>query len=464
MAKILLVDDDPHFSKFFRRAVVGKGHSVEIVASLSEVGPVLSAFEPELIFLDVNLPDGSGLSLLPGIKELETPPEVIVVTGYPNDEGAKRAISEGAWDYVCKIDPFERILLAADRALLYRKEKLAAITQGGLRVSGVVGSSPHFRKSLAQAARAANSEAPVLVTGETGTGKELFARAIHENSKRAKGPFVIVDCASLPLQLVESILFGHKKGAFTGALNDYDGLIAMADGGTLFLDEVGELDGETQKRFLRVLQEKIYRPVGSSKEVSSNFRVVAATNKDLPAEVERGAFRSDLYHRLSSLSISLPPLRERAGDIPMLARKFVGSEALPDGMIKGISLDFLEAVENYDWPGNVRELKQAILAAVSNAEGFSTVYAMHLPLNIRVKSGFDKAGQESAPAAPAFSASMLSATLEAVREASLASAEFDYLSKLTRDCHGDVAKACEVSGLSRSRLYALLKKHSLSLT
>lgn len=316
-------------------------------------------------------------------------------------------------------------------------------------------------RTLAEAARAAQSDAPVLVTGETGTGKELLARAIHENSRRRDGEFVIVDCAALPAPLVESLLFGHRKGAFTGAGTDHTGLVASANGGTLFLDEVGELPPEMQKRFLRVLQDKKYRPVGASHEEESDFRVIAATNRDLDAAVAEGAFRSDLLHRLRSVWVVTPPLRERGGDVRLLTDHFMEERALKRATRLGVAPDFLEALESYGWPGNVRELFMTLESAVARSAGFSTLFSAHLPPHVRLRGDLDARHRNGNGAEPL--REFAGKTLEEARSEALEAAERAYLEDLRTRHSGDFAAACKTSGISQSRLYALLKKHGLSL-
>ena len=254
-----------------------------------------------------------------------------------------------------------------------------------LKRESIIGESPQLRGCLELVAQAASTDANALIQGETGTGKELFARAIHENSRRARKSFVVVDCASLPETLVEGMLFGHKKGAYTGADSSSEGLIKQADGGTLFLDEIGELSLSTQRSFLRVLQERCFRPLGGEELVRSEFRVIAATNRTLEAQVKQGAFRSDLFFRLKTIAIELPPLRDRASDIKDIL--FFHLNRLRDryGLgVKGLSPEFLEAILAYSWPGNVRELINAVEYALSSSGEEPSLYPQHLPTDIRI--------------------------------------------------------------------------------
>ena len=272
-----------------------------------------------MILLDVGLPDGNGLDAIARIQKAESRPQIIIITASGDQNGAELAIRNGAWDYIQKPASVHDMALSIIRAIQYREERKGKRQGAGaprlLKLDGIVGNCPKMKERFELVAQAADTETNVLITGETGTGKELFASAIHNNSLRAKKPFVVVDCSALPETLVESILFGHDKGAFTGAQKAREGLIKQADGGTLFLDEVGELPFPVQKAFLRVLQERRFRPVGTGAEISSDFRLIAATNRDLQKLVLEGVFRDDFLFRLRSFIIELPPLREREEDI-----------------------------------------------------------------------------------------------------------------------------------------------------
>jgi DNA-binding NtrC family response regulator len=269
----------------------------------------------DVIFLDVRLPDGIGLDAIQKIKANSSAPEVVIITGEGDPNGAELAIQYGAWDYIEKPPSVQSVILPLVRALQYRTEKKDAQKPLMIKRDNIIGNSPQLLRSLKKLARAAQSQASVLIEGETGTGKELFAMAIHQSSSRSGKNFVVVDCAALPETLVESVLFGHAKGAFTGADQAKEGLVKQADQGTLFLDEIGELPLSLQKAFLRVLQEQRFRPIGGGSEVNSDFRLIAATNRDLDRMVQEKQFRQDLLFRIRSLVITLPPLRERPEDI-----------------------------------------------------------------------------------------------------------------------------------------------------
>jgi len=464
MAKILIIDDDPLVRESLARVVKKMENEPFKAESLASAREKLPTEPFDIVFCDVRMPDGSGLDILPEIRASAAVPEVIIVTGYGDPDGAELAIKKGAWDYIEKPLSVKAVMLCIERALQYREKKRTASQPVALKVEGIVGSSPRIRSSLDMLAQAASSEANVLVTGETGTGKELFAWAIHKNSARSDRNFVVVDCAALPETLVESTLFGHVRGAFTGADKPRDGLVRQADGGTLFLDEIGELSISIQKAFLRVLQERRFRPVGGGQEVTSDFRLVAATNRRLEDLTRTGGFREDLLFRLRTLVLELPPLRETKEDIKELMLHYlVRFCELYGSPMKGYSPDFLEVLMAYDWPGNVRELIQALEKAVISAKDEPVLFAKHLPDHIRIQLARASVLQKrpsgaSAEASPATDQSL---NLKDFREAEMARIEKDYLASLLRRTNGEVGEACRISGLSRSRLYTLLKKYGL---
>jgi two-component system NtrC family response regulator len=378
------------------------------------------------------------------------------------------AIKSGVWDYIEKGASVKDINLSLIRALQYRKQKQAGSCSNNvvvLKRDGIIGCGPSLQACLDQVAQAASSDSSVLITGETGTGKELFARAVHLNSARCNKGFVVVDCAALPETLIESILFGHEKGVFTGADHAREGLILLADGGTLFLDEIGEMPLSLQKAFLRVLQDHTFRPLGSSREYASDFRLVAATNRNLEDMVQAERFRSDLLFRLKSFVIELPRLEKRADDIRLLARyhadKICDHYDIPH---KGFSPDFLRALSVYRWPGNVRELVNAMERTIAGARFEPILFPKHLPMQIRIevtRMGMkrdvphqDPSNNRAPHELPVF---------QAFRDTVCSQAERQYLHDLMALTENDIGEACRVSGLSQSRLYALLKKQGVSL-
>ena len=471
MAKILIIDDEEMMCATLSTLVERKKHIATSAMTLREGIDLAASEDFDVVFLDVKMPDGNGLDALPTIEASPSNPEVIIMTGFGDPNGAELAIKCGAWDYIEKGFSIKEITLSLERALQYRKEKKEADLKRKpirLKRENIIGSSPALNNCLDLVAQAAESDANVFITGETGTGKELFARAVYENSLRSKENFVVVDCTSLPETLVESLLFGHERGSFTGADRSQNGLVRQAHKGTLFLDEVGELPMTLQKSFLRVLQEHRFRPVGSNKEVESEFRLIAATNRDLDAMVESGEFRSDLLFRLRTFIIELPPLRERREDIKELARyhidKFCNQYSLDS---KGFSPEFLQTLMSYPWPGNVREFVNMLERSLTTARFDQTLYPKHLPSHIRVQ--VRRAEMEASPATP--TEKNQSGTnkiignlpkLQEYRDNIYAQAEKEYLFELMELTGKNIPEACRISGLSQSRLYALLKKNAIS--
>lgn len=462
MAEILIIDDDKDMSFTLCRMVEGMGHTATDAFTLKEGLAKAATRRFAIVFLDVRLPDGNGLSIIPRLQEKSVPPEIIIVTAYGDPGGAELALKSGVWDYLTKPLELNEMRLSVTRALQYRREKERIAAPVALNRCGIVGECAQMLNCIDLLAQAATSDASVLVTGETGTGKELMARAIHVNSARSKGPFVVVDCAALPEQLVESMLFGHVKGAFTGADRAREGLVKQADGGTLFLDEVGELPRQLQKRFLRVLQERRFRPVGHHCEIQSDFRLVAATNRDLENRVAIRSFRKDLLFRLRTIRIDLPPLRARGTDVKALihyhtARLCERYEIAP----KGYSPECMTALTAYTWPGNVREMVNTLESVITAARSEPTIYAKHLPTEIRIHIAaqalkdkdqtIDSALDEEEEALPGF-------------KEFVATAKRHYLETLMQQTRGDTRRACKIAGLPRSTLYDQLKKAGIDLS
>jgi len=396
---------------------------------------------------------------------LPSTPEVIIVTGYADPDGAELAIKNHAWDYIKKPASIESITLAITRAEQYRREKFGSEATVRLNRMGIIGKSPKIMACLDIVARAANSMSNILITGETGTGKELFAQAIHANSSRAEMNFVPVDCASLPEPLMESLLFGHTKGAFTGADKAEEGFIMHADGGTLFLDEVGDLPLQMQKSFLRVLQEHRFHPVGGAREVGSDFRLISATNRDLDELEKSGKFREDLLYRIRTLTIKLPPLRERTEDIKNLAINYLESLCdLHETGMKGFSPDFIDILRSYPWPGNVRELYNALESAFVQSQYEPTIFPKHLPSRIRaqvVRSHIDEPDKLGEPEGQAQGLLEDVPSWRDFRKALIENGERQYLQDLVLRTEGNIKQASQLSGLSGSRLYDLLRKYKI---
>ncbi|MFZ5812501.1 MAG: sigma-54-dependent transcriptional regulator [Thermodesulfobacteriota bacterium] len=484
MAKILIIDDDEQIRQVCRLVFEAMEHEVSAEPTLARGLAAIENGNFDVVYLDVDLPDGIGLNAIAQITERERAPEVIIFTGasYPN--GAELAIQNGAWDYIEKPAAEDVMTLPLIRALQYRREKFSHHAPTvALKRDHIIGVSPKIAKCLDLIAQAANSEANTLITGETGTGKELFARAIHENSTRADGPFVVVDCSILTETLIESVLFGHAKGAFTGAEKKSEGLIRQAHGGTLFLDEVGELPFSMQKAFLRVLQERRFRPVGAKEEESSDFRLVAATNKDLQSMAASGRFRSDLLFRLHTMHIAIPPLRDRGEDIRELTlyytHFFCRKYNVP---LKGFSPEFFDFMLEYDWPGNVRELVNTVENIVVRAGLDPTLYPKHLPPEIRIRAMGGMGGKKAAmgnglPLAEDAAQNVgepRMTTMSAPRDSASPDdtlipfddykrqTEKTFFQNLMAVCHADIRQACEISGLGKQSLYRYLRIHGIS--
>ncbi len=465
MPRVLIIDDDSSICRIMTTIVRQHGHEVLCAPTLGQGLASLAESPADLVLLDVNLPDGNGLDIIPDIHRQHPRPDIVVMTSQADPDGAELAIQSGAWDYIQKADSPKAIGHRITRVLEYRANMNTIADPVQIDRTGIVGSSRPLLQALDQMAQTVSSDAGVLITGETGTGKELFAQAVHNNSPRRNENFVVVDCAALPKTLVESMLFGHVKGAYTGAEGAREGLIAQADGGTLFLDEVGEMPLDVQKSFLRVLESKRFRPIGGKQEQQSNFRIIASTNQNLDDMVRQGTFRKDLLYRLRTFHLELPPIRLRREDIKEIARHHLHRlNSLYGWESKALSAEFLALLDTYEWPGNVRELVNALEHALAAAQQQDILLDYHLPTRIRAwaaRKKLDGVKPKSA-AAGAFGVSGTLPPLQAYREQAIEQAESDYLGALMTAADGNIGKACRLSGVSRSRLYELLKKYAIS--
>ena len=474
MGNILIIDDDLPIRDALSRVVERLGHNSDSAATLKEGLSKARAGLFDIVLLDVRLPDGNGLDVIGDLQRVPSRPEVIVITGWGDPDGAEAAMRRGAWDYIEKPPTLQSMTGPLLSAMVYREARPQPSLES-FTWEGIPGGHPSRAASLEQAAKAARSDANILITGETGTGKELFARAIHGNSRRRQSPFVAVDCAALPASIAESLLFGNERGAYTGADRPREGLILQAHSGTLFLDEVGELPLSTQKTFLRTLQERKVRPVGSRNERACDFRLVAATHRNLDHMVQAGLFREDLLFRLRSMVINLPPLHEHPKDVLAFARHFldVACSRL-DIPSKRMSPSVGTALSAYSWPGNIREMQNVMEGMVALALGEPELHPVHLPVHIRVqvarglvreKDGGGDAphahdpGSRAGPSGDAGGEGKLLPELKTYRQAM----DRLYLEQLLAASRGKSAEACRISGMSRSRLYALLKEHGLKL-
>lgn len=375
MSRILIVDDEPAIGWSLREVLTDEGHAVEVAASVAAGLETCGRQSPEAILLDVRLPGGDGIAALPEFRALAPESPIIVMTAFGDLDTAVRAVEAGAYDYLVKPFDLERVSQVATRALAERPRR--GERSAGRRSTTVqlVGSSPPMQTVFKQIALVAPTDLPVLITGATGTGKELAARAIHAHSSRREKPLVVTSLAALAPSVVESELFGHVRGAFTGALTDRTGLFAEADGGTIFLDEVGDAPLDVQAKLLRVLENREFTPVGATTPRPVDVRVIAATNADLCAATAAGRFRADLHHRLRVFPMTMPALAERPEDIPLLVEAFLQSRGEP---LPAVAAEFLAAARSWPWPGNVRELRHAVEYAAVMARG-GTLGAEHLP-------------------------------------------------------------------------------------
>ncbi|MEG2171673.1 MAG: sigma-54 dependent transcriptional regulator [Desulfovibrionaceae bacterium] len=463
MAHILIIDDEVLVRTLVTEVGIHLGHTVVEASTLAEGHTQAQAMiqrgqGPDVILLDVRLPDGNGLEHLRTFGALASQPELMVITGHGDGDAAETALRSGAWEYLTKPLRVRELSQALAHILAYRTGRRPSLHVRDMDRSQIIGSSPALMKTLYSLAEAARSDVNVLLLGETGVGKELFAKALYRNSGRAGQPFVTVDCASLTETLVESHLFGHSRGAFTGADRAREGLLLAAHKGTLFLDEVGDLPLSMQGAFLRALELRRFRPIGEGQEVVSDFRLVSATNKNLDTSVKEEQFRSDLLYRLRGMVIHIPPLRERVEDIPELARHAVLRFCVDNAQqVKQITEGCLETLLAYTWQGNVRELFHAMERACVSAGNSDDLYASHLPTELRVAVARHRVGGTRTPPPPEYSAPKESPlpTLRAWK----AHSEAEYVERLMRQSNGDVRAAATAAGLSRGHLYELLKKY-----
>lgn len=449
--RFLVVDDEESIRTLCMTVAEGLGFRCSEANNGESALRLLEEQPAHIILTDLVMPQMSGIEFLEQVRKLLPRAEVAVMTGHGSVETAVQAMKLGAYDYIAK--PFSsveelRLLLrrmAEKISLVEENEFLRERTLAETELHGIVGASPKIQDVLRMIARLKDTRTPVLIAGESGTGKELVARAIHFRGNFAERPFVAVDCGSLVPTLIESELFGHEKGAFTGASRSKPGMLQSADGGTIFLDEIGELPLEMQAKFLRFLQEKEVRPVGSNNKIKVDVRVIAATNRDLEAEYPAGRFRKDLYFRLNVVTIQLPSLRERRSDIPMLTHWFLDHYANGAGV--EVTSAAMKCLLDYDWPGNVRELENCIERAVALGNG-ETIDVGDLPP--AVFSGSPSQESARVPAASAISAT----DLEEIERATI--------QRVFQEVKGDKVVAGKMLGISRATLYRKLKRYNIS--
>jgi len=387
MKKILIVDDEPHIMELLSTALEDEGYRIIVANNGKEAVSQVKKEKPQVMLLDIKMPDMDGVEVLRQMKKINKATSVIMMTAHGAMDTVVEAIKLGAYDYITKPIDLNKLKSLVNGAfevkVLDEKASIQRKTEEEHKLENIVGKNPKMLEVYKMIGKVVNNKATVLIQGETGTGKELVARAIHFNSILRKGPFVAVDCASLPEDLLESELFGHEKGAFTGAIAQKMGKFELASGGTLFLDEIGNLDLTTQAKLLRVLQEKKIERVGGTKPIKIDVRIIAATNRNLEKALKKGAFREDLYYRLNVVTINLPPLKERKDDIPFLVEYFLSRYRLESvGRTKYVPPETMDFLIRYNWPGNVRELENVIERAIVMGKG-DAILPQDLPLEIQ---------------------------------------------------------------------------------
>ncbi len=451
-ATILIVDDEVSILNSLSSILEDEGYEVLVAKSGAEALKIFAADPPDLVLLDISMPEMDGLETLRRIRESAPQAMVMMMSGHGTIETAVKAIKLGAYDYIEKPLSLENVTLRVKHALdqhRLEQENLSLRTKVEKRFE-LVGASPAMQRLRQLIATAGPTNSRVLISGENGTGKELVARAIHQQSPRAERPFVAVNCAAIPETLIESELFGHEKGAFSGATSMKRGQFEQADGGTLFLDEIGDMSLNTQAKVLRVLQEQQFTRVGGTRLLKVDVRVLAASNKDLPKEIERGTFREDLFYRLNVVPIDVPPLRERREDIPLLVRHFMQLNAEEQGLkVKQVSPEAMELLQQYDWPGNIRELRNLIERLLIMVPG-NVIEASHVAMSLHSRPAV------AAPAVTAPAGSLLAKHYDSLRDARNAF-EKEYISRKLREHNWNISRTADDLKIERSHLHRKIK-------
>ena len=448
MNTILIIDDEPIIRKLLARMMELEGYEVFQAADRASGLKLLTAKTPQLVLCDVFLPDGNGVEMVKEIKELQPETEVILLTAHGNIPDGVQAIKNGAFDYITKGDDNNKIIPIISRAMEKinsRPVQPSGSTVVPVRESAfdtVLGHSRGLQQVIQLARKVAVTDVPVLLTGETGTGKEVFAQAIHNGSARAKQPFVAINCSAFSKELLESEIFGHKAGAFTGALKDKKGLFEEANHGTIFLDEIGEMAYGLQAKLLRVLETGEYIKVGDTKPTKIDVRIVSATNRNLKEEIANSNFREDLYFRLSVFHLHLPPLRERREDIPELAAAFLKFFAAKMGkQVKGFAADCQDWMQSYAWPGNVRELRNVIERALIICDDYITLDDMPLDFRSSTLSGSAADGDDF----------------------ELAEAEHRHIQRVLQYTKGNKAEAARLLKIGLTTLYRKIEEYGINI-
>ncbi|HXH07427.1 MAG TPA: sigma-54 dependent transcriptional regulator [Vicinamibacterales bacterium] len=446
--RVLAIDDEPQMVDWLKIILEQDGHEVRTAMVGVRGEEIFRTWRPDAVIVDMLLPDVDGLELLRRFKQSQPDVPVIVATGHATVAKAVEAVKAGAYDFVEKTSDPEALLSRLRRALELRSLRdeniqLRRQLEGRFTFDNIIGKSKKMHELLDLVESVAGSDANILIQGENGTGKELIANAIHYNSKRAKGPFIKINCAAIPKDLIESELFGYKRGAFTGAISDKEGLFEMAEGGSLLLDEIGEMPPYLQTKLLRVLQEREYRPIGSDRIVRVDFRLITATNIDIDTALREGKLREDLYFRINTITLRVPPLRERTEDIPLLCDHFLRRYNQRHGRsVRGITPEAYHLLMRHRWPGNVRELENVIERGVLVAKGPEITVA-DLPESLR---------EDTAPA--------IEFTIPPHR--TLAEIEKMAIVQTLHRTNWNKQEAAQILGLYRPTLYSKMKKHGIT--
>ncbi len=433
---VLIADDEKNVAEGLQMILSEDGYDAEMARDGEEAWAKVQEGDFGVVLADLNMPKLDGLELFAKMRDAGIRSEFIVITGEASVDSAVEAMRHGAYDYLTKPLDVERLKALIPKALekfdvRTSNEQLRRKLEGLTKYADMIGQSEEMREIFTVIEAVAPSDASVLVSGESGTGKELVARAIHDKSNRAKGPFIALNCGAFPREILENELFGHEKGAFTGATDEKAGAFELADGGTLFLDEVAEMEPDVQVKFLRALEQRAFRRLGGKKEISVDIRVIAATNKDVEQALEDGELREDLYHRLAVIPMALPPLRDRGGDIQLLAQEFLQRFAEEhDKEVEGLTEGALEYLQSYGWPGNVRELKNAVERAVilARAERIEAAHLQQRQTSLEEKEARIPVGS------------------------SLEDAERIMMLKTLAFTNGDVKKAAKILGCTQKKL------------
>ena len=448
-SNILIVEDDLSMKEFLNDLLTSEGYNVDSSIHGGDAKKKVERKSYDIVITDVVMPEVDGIEVLRYVKEKSPDTSVIVITGYSTIKQAVELVKMGADDYFNKPFDNDAVLLVIKKALKHRKflqdsKEFEEIHGESDTFPEIIGEGEAFQSIFEMMRRVAKTDATVLIQGESGTGKELVARAIHDRSPRSSHSLIPVNCGAIPETLLESELFGHEKGAFTGAVVRKHGLFEIADEGTIFLDEIGEMSFFLQVKLLRILETGIFRRIGDTKDLNVNVRIVAATNKDLKSAVERKEFREDLYYRLNVFPINLPPLREHKEDIPLLVQWFLKKHKLIEKKV-GMSDDVFEALNKYSWPGNVRELENVIERAAILCLG-KEITVDDLPIEVRYSDDSMCYGDETYD-----------------RPFKEAKVEFEktYLEKLLKRTSYDVARASKFAGVTRAYVYEMLKKYNI---